>query len=296
MIRKFTVLMLLFFLLSGCTSVEGGIEVGGETVEPATASEAPTPQIETAATASETQPAPTKPPTPMSPYTEGSIAPGQQKAYSFQASSGEEILFWLYLPDEYDGSQTWPLILSLHGFLGFEPSLERVREQSPPPYVDPDIEFPFIVLSPEAPNGPWAQYHDPMDELIEFLGESISIDTEAQFLVGLSAGVTGAWQWASALPDRFMGIATIAGSPSMNPGNPVLEEICLLKDLPIWVTHSEADELVPIEPLRAAVTALEDCGSTVTHFTAYTDLSHVETFHKAYAGPELYDWMLSLRR
>lgn len=305
--------MVLFFLLSGCAPVEDRPEVNVETAETAASPESSTPQIETAAptdtlrppteaaSATKSQPAPIETatptestPTPVSPFTGGSIRPGQQEAYSFQSSSGEEIIFWLYLPEEYDGSQTWPLILSLHGFLGFEPSLERVRGQSPPPYIGPDVEFPFIVISPRAPSGSWALYHEPMEELIELLGESLSIDLEAQFITGLSAGAIGAWQWALAFPDRFNGLAPIAGTLSINPNDPVPENICLLKDLPVWVAHSEADREVPIESNRAAVMALEECGSTVTHFTTYTDLSHTDSMRAAYTGPELYDWMFAL--
>lgn len=311
--RKFMVLIVLFFFLPGCTPAEDGTEVNVETAEPAASPESSPSQIETAAPtdtprppteaapATESQPAPIETatptestPTPVSPFTGGSIGSGQQEAYSFQSSSGEEIIFWLYLPEEYDGSQTWPLILSLHGFLGFEPSLERVRGQSPPAYIGPDVEFPFIVISPQAPSGSWALYHEPMDELIELLGESLSIDPDAQFITGLSAGAIGAWQWALAFPDRFNGLAPIAGGHSFNPNDPVSENICLLKDLPVWVAHSEADREVSIESNRAVVMALEECGSTVTHFTAYTDLNHADSISMAYAGPELYDWMLDL--
>jgi pimeloyl-ACP methyl ester carboxylesterase len=305
--RKFMVLMVLFFLLSACAPVEDRPEVNVETAEPATSPESSTPQIETAAptdtprpptevaSATESQPATSETaPTPVSPFTGGSIGPGHQEAYSFISSSGEEIIFWLYLPEAYDGSQTWPLIISLHGFLGFEPSLEIVREQSPPAYIGPDVEFPFIVISPRAPSGSWALYHEPMEELIELLGESLSIDPDAQFLTGFSTGVIGTWQWALAFPDRFTGIALIAGTLSLNPNDPVPENICLLKDLPVWVAHSEADREVPIESNRAAVMALEECGSTVTHFTAYADLNHADSISMAYAGPELYDWMFAL--
>jgi len=311
--RIYIFLMVLFLLLSGCAPVEDATEVGVEPTEATNSTESAPAQIETA-TPTETRLAPketstpTKPPptlvktatptesqpTPVIPFTADLIGPGQQEAFSFQSSSGEEIIFWLYLPEDYDDSQTWPLILSLHGFLGFEPSFERVRGQSPLAWVSQDVEFPFIVISPQAPSGSWAKFHEPMDELIEFLSESISIDPDAQFITGLSAGAVGAWQWVLALPDRFAGLAVIGGGPSMNPNDPVTENICLLKDLPVWIAHSEGDLEVPIEPSRAMVTALEECGSTVTQFTIYTDLNHVDSISTAYAGPELYDWMLAL--
>lgn len=248
-------------------------------------------------TPTDTPPAATEaPPSAAMPFSTGSIRPGQQKAFSFQASSGDEITFWLHLPEEYDESQAWPLILSLHGFLGFEPSLERVLEQSPVGYVRPDVEFPFIVIAPQAADGPWAIYHEPMEELIAFLGESISIDPDAQFLTGLSAGAVGAWQWALTFPDRFAGMAINSGTPSLNPNDPVPKDICLLKDLPIWIALSDADQhVLPMEPNRQVVMALEECGSTVINLTVYSDLSHAEAISTAYEGPELYEWMLALR-
>ena len=72
----------------------------------------------------------------------------------------------------------------------------------------------------------------------------------------------------------------------------VPEDICRLVDLPIWVAHSEADEEAPIDSDAAIVTELEECGSTVVRFTVYEDLGHVESISTAYAGPDLYEWML----
>ena len=47
-----------------------------------------------------------------------------------------------------------------------------------------------------------------------------------------------------------------------------------------------------IDSVVAAVSALEECGSTAVSFTAYEDLTHVESIRTAYAGPDLYEWML----
>jgi hypothetical protein len=89
-------------------------------------------------------------------------------------------------------------------------------------------------------------------------------------------------------------MAINSGSPSMNPNDPVPKDICLLKDLPIWIALSDADERVPMEPNRQVVMALEECGSTVVSLTVYSDLSHVEAISTAYEGPELYEWMLAV--
>jgi predicted peptidase len=220
------------------------------------------------------------------------MKPGQQEAYSFVSSSGVEIEYLLFVPEGYEDGAL-PSILFLHGFLGHvDPTLELVRAQNPLTWIDLSVEFPFVVVAPLGPSGLWSQYHEPMDELFDVLGEAMSLDPEARFLTGLSAGTIGTWQWALARPDQFAGIAPIAGGGSMSGGVVVPEDICRLVDLPIWIAHSEADEEVPMDSDAATVAELEECGSTVVRFTAYEDLGHIESLSAAYAGPDLYAWML----
>jgi predicted peptidase len=199
-----------------------------------------------------------------------------------------EIEYLLYLPEDYDDDRAWPLILSLHGFLGTDQTLglESVRTQTPVAWVDLNVEFPFVVVAPKA-KGLWSQFHEPMDELFEVLGDSLSIDGEAQFLTGLSAGAPGVWLWALARPDLFAGIAPVAGSLTSVP-----EDICLLSNLPIWLAHGEADSEIQVGWFVALIEALEECGSTVVRFTDYASLGHFESISTAYAGPDLYEWML----
>jgi predicted peptidase len=308
--RFFHLLCLIFLLISGCspgqtpTEVEPGVLGSPEaTLSPPTSPEVtaaqqtpflPTdtdvPVVSPTVTSTATEPIPT----PISPFSPEFIAPGQDVAFSFLSTSGEEILYWLYLPKDYDPAQEWPILISLHGFLGFDASLDKVKNQYPPAFFDPEIDFPFIVIAPLAPSGSWAKYHQPMEELITNLGQHLSIDTDAQFLTGLSAGTVGVWQWALAYPERFQGVSSIAGGTAMNPDDSAIENFCLLKDLPVWVAHSEADNHVPIEASLVAVAALEDCGSTVVSFTTYTELNHSDSIRRAFSSPELYDWMLAL--
>lgn len=284
--RRITFYLSCLVLIAACSSRPEVINRDGESTIVAT--EAPT-QTEAAA--------PTMlPPTDPVPFALDSIRPGQEMAYAFQSTSGEVIHYWLYIPDSYDEGRSWPLIISLHGNLGFGQSLDLVRQQSPTAFVGSEVDFPFIVVSPQAPDGPWDIVHEPMEELIGVLGESLRIDAEAQFLTGLSMGVVGAWQWALAFPDRFTGLALIAGSPSSPLFEFDPEEACKLRDIPIWVGHSEADERAPIESTREAVMALEDCGNTKVTFSVYTEVNHVETLATAFGGPELYDWMLALTK
>lgn len=223
-------------------------------------------------------------------FTSASLSPGRQEAFSFVSGSGAQIDYLLYVPSTYDDTSEWPLILFLHWNLGREWTLESLRRVTPLAWYESASEFPFLLVAPMAPPGPWSGYHDPVDELLAVLASSLSIDDHARFLTGPSTGATGTWQWALARPDSFTGFAPIAGRPSL--GTAVPDDICRLVDVPMWVAHSEADPL-QIEFDAVAVAALEACGSTRVQFITYEDLGHLESVRTAYAGPDLYDWMLA---
>jgi predicted peptidase len=222
-------------------------------------------------------------------FTQDSISPGKMQAFSFLSSSGKEMDYLLYLPDDYYERTAWPLIMSLHGNSPRSISADDVFEMNPLNAVDPDSEFPFILVAPVSPTAIWEFKFELMDELLDTLTKSLSIDSNALILTGFSAGAYGGWHYALSNPDQFAAFASIAGGPG---GGPVPENICLLKDLPIWIIHSEADIVIPIKESYAAVEALEKCGSSSIQITAYTDLNHVDSIYAAYADPALYEWMM----
>ncbi len=229
-------------------------------------------------------------PTSIPPFSEGSIEPGQQLAFSIISNSGQEMDYLLYMPIDYDETKTWPLLVFLHGYSNSR-NIETVRNKNPLAWIDTGVDFPFFLISPQSQSGLWPKYFEPMDELIEKLHGILSIDSDAIFLSGASAGGYGAWRYAFANPDLFAAVAPVAGGTTTVASDPIPATICLLKDIPVWAAHSEDDELVPIEMNIDAVRALEECGSTSIRFTTYTDLSHVDSIYTAYAGPDIYDWM-----
>ena len=290
--RFLSVLVILVLVTSACGGeANSPTSVAATTpAAPVTATAAPTTGIASTTTPTTTVASTTT--EPLTTFENGSMDPGQQKAYMFLTESDVEIEYFLYLPIGYNEDRVWPLIVFLHGFVGFDdPNLESIRVNNPLAWVGPDVEFPFVLIAPLGPAGRWSLYHDPMEELIDELAESLAINTEAVFLTGLSTGATGTWQWALARPERFAGIAAIAGSPTGSPTGPPPEDICALQDLPVWVAHSAADSL-SIASDAATVEALNECGSSVVTFTIYQELSHAESLIRAYAGPELYQWML----
>ncbi len=75
----------------------------------------------------------------------------------------------------------------------------------------------------------------------------------------------------------------------LDPSPP--ENLCDLKDVPVWVFHGEKDVGIPHEQTAdILVDALQACGGQV-RYTLYPDAGH-DAWTKAYSDPALYAWLL----
>lgn len=213
-----------------------------------------------------------------------------QMPYSFIASTGEEVRFLLYIPENFDSGKKWPLLVFLHGSGENGQNIEDLLNRTPLNYIESPEEFPFILVSPQLPSGYWIKFIDPIEELVSYLSTQLPIDSDKKYLTGLSIGGTGTWQYALRYPDSFSAIAPIAGGPASSYSDPVPEEICNLIELPIWAFHGGKDQYALSDSI-AAVETLEACNAIIK-FTLYPDADHPQTWEKAYADPDLYQWFL----
>ncbi len=212
----------------------------------------------------------------------------QEKRLEAEITRKVELGYLLYLPEEYDEAEEkqWPLLMFLHGAGETGNNLERVKMHGPPKRIEAGDDFPFIVVSPQAPRRGW----DPI-ELKALLDEVISehrVDEDRVYLTGLSMGGFGTWALAAEDPDRFAAIAPICGG-----GNPV--SAARIKDLPIWVFHGAKDQVVPLRSSEDMVSALKRNNAERVKFTIYPDAGH-DSWTETYDNQELYDWFLEHKR
>lgn len=243
---------------------------------------------------SETSLSPSSTPVARYPLIGADSAQPGQSAYSFRQASGDLVNFLLFLPSDRDPEVEWPIIVYLHGHGGRGSNTEKLTNEPLPALLESSEEFPFIVVSPQLPDGIWTSFLEPVDQLLAHLTEIFPTDAERIYLTGFSRGSYGAWQYALRSQGRFAAVAPVAGGPSTSR-NRTPENICDLKDLPIWVFHSDADSVVPVDIDVAAVSALELCGGDV-RFTRSSDLDHLDTALDAYNNADLYAWFLEHSR
>lgn len=196
--------------------------------------------------------------------------------------------YLLYLPDGYADSkeERWPLMLFLHGAGERGDDIEKVKVHGPPKLIAQGKSFPFIVVSPQCPEGEWWS-SEVLDALLREVESRYRVDADRVYVTGLSMGGFGTWNLALAYPDRFAAIAPVCGG-----GMPLLAP--RIKDLPVWVFHGAKDEVVPIQESQRMVEALKRCGGNVK-FTVYPDAGH-DSWTDTYDNPALYEWFLRNRR
>lgn len=226
-------------------------------------------------------------PTPSS-----AVNPGQHP-YTSQLA---HVNFLLYLPNKYgkDAQQEWPLILDLHGVGERGYDLEVLKKQPLPEMLEQKADFTFIVVSPQLSpeKDSWSDMIDSLNILLDEVQKAYKVDSQRIYLTGLSMGGAGTWEFGLRYPERFAALVPIAGFYDFFDPYEVPDNICDLRDVPIWVFHGSSDSVVPPLGTEVLVNALKTCGGNV-RFTLYPNADHEDTWRQAYADPELYTWLLS---
>jgi len=210
-----------------------------------------------------------------------------QKPETLERTIKVTLKYLLYLPEDYEKQQAWPLLLFLHGSGERGDDLAQVKKHGPPKLIAAGRKFPFIVVSPQCPKvgrRSWEPYE--LTALLDDVSEHYKVDANRIYVTGLSMGGFGTWSLAAYTPERFAAIVPICGG-----GDPYLAR--RLAKTPAWVFHGAKDPAVPLERSEVMVEALKKRGSEVK-FTVYPDALH-DSWTETYENPKLYEWLLEQR-
>ncbi len=194
--------------------------------------------------------------------------------------------YTVYVPQGYNGSRIYPVVLFLHG------RGERGQDGIVPAQVGlgPAIVhqggLPAIVVFPQA-RETWAANSADIKAALGALADvmtAYATDPRRVVLTGLSMGGRGSWELAAEEPARFAAVVPICG-----PGRP--DQAARMKDLPVWSFCGDADRDTTVLGIRAMIEALEREGIHA-RLTEYRGVGH-NSWDRAYNDPELLQWMLA---
>jgi len=217
--------------------------------------------------------------------------------FEFEKTVKAQVSYLLFLPKGYDpkAAKRWPLILFLHGAGERGTNIWRVAIHGPPKNVSTLPDFPFIVVSPQCPEGQiWSR--EPLLALLDDVIAKYAVDTKRVYLTGLSMGGYGTWDLGLWHPERFAAIVPICG------GGQIISVLlagrdrgAALRSLGVWAFHGGKDPVVPLEESQRMVDALKKAGVEDVHLTVYPEAGH-DSWTETYKNPKLYDWLLKHER
>lgn len=202
---------------------------------------------------------------------------------------GLTVSYGLFVPEDYDPSVAYPLVMAFHGAGERGSDYRHLRpHRLATSWADPvrQAENPAFVLVPQVPTGlRWTTDQDPdvtefvpiqlaTLDILELIEAEFSVDPDRIYAVGLSLGGHATWDFVSRLPDRFAAAVPMSGRGFTSQADD-------LGNLPIWAFTGETDTVVDPSQTRRVVQALEDLGRRVI----YTDCRRSPVEARAFDCP-----------
>ncbi len=220
---------------------------------------------------------------------------------------GQKLLYRVLRPAKAEAGKKYPLVLFLHGAGERGDNNEAQLVHGSALFIKKEnrAKFPAFVIFPQCPNGKrWVEVDwsdkkphvspkkpsDPMRltkrMLDQFLKDN-AVDADRIYVMGLSMGGFGTWDFAQRYPDVVAAAAPICGGAD----NATAERI---KHIPIWTFHGSADTAVWPERTRSMVEELKNVKGNI-RYSEYAKVGH-NSWSRAFAEPELLTWMFAQKR
>lgn len=220
----------------------------------------------------------------------------------FTDKKGNKMPYRVYVPQNYDANQKYPLIFFFHagGGRGFNNEQQIMHENAAGTHVwtlpANQARFPAFVLAPECPtDNNWGD-PDMNDvnpklqmalQILAAVQKDYSIDAERIVLVGQSMGGLGVWALLQNFPEKWAAAVVVGSYDNFtNPG--------AIARVPLWLFQGDMDLTVPVEQIRAMVKQLKKINAPL-RYTEYHKQNH-EVWDKAFAEPELIPWAAAQKR
>jgi phospholipase/carboxylesterase len=200
----------------------------------------------------------------------GVVGDGVKAGVMHRPSTDDHGEYSLYVPEYYDSSRRWPLIIAMHGGHGRGDDYLLT-------WLRPAKSKGYIVLSPKSLDRTWSIQQPGLDirsilSITEELLDEYAIDTGRIFVTGLSDGGTFSYALGLSCPKLFAGIAPVAGvlAPWFD-----LEQS---KTLPVFIVHGAQDFIFPVVTARTAHALLAQQGFENLTYKELPDWGHAYTY------------------
>jgi len=198
--------------------------------------------------------------------------------------------YYLYVPEHYDPTRTYPLVLLLHGssrhMYGGAYYLTRGISQTHPAFVLVPIAPADMVWTEPVGQAPTAPAAATLAlQAIQEVEQAYAVDTRRIYVSGYSLGGIGALGMVLQHPDVFAAALVLCGTWPV-------QDATHFPQVPLYITHGARDTTIP--PPRELVAALQQAGKPVS-YTEYPGVGH-DVWNYVYTSPAMWDWLFAQAR
>ena len=259
--------------------------------------------------------------------TDETVAKFLKRSYNFESTT---LPYRLFVPDNYETTVSYPLVLCLHGVgaCGTDNERQIKYHRLATSWADTvnQHRWPCFVVAPQCPTGKKWAYVDPetrkcnidkmpiseelltVDNLLNSLIREFSIDQNRLYITGLSMGGFGTWDMIARFPNKFAAAVPMSGGGDTS-------KVSIFTDVPVWNFHGALDNSVPVSFSREmceaynrngiAVVQVESISDSMLDFYLSNGVKHLYTEYpngshmiwaESYDYPKLFPWVFSQSR
>jgi phospholipase/carboxylesterase len=173
--------------------------------------------------------------------------------------------FSVYVPEEYDGSRPWPLIVALHGGSGNGRDFLWT-------WVRDAKRAGYLLVAPTAVGSTWGEVDEiGLLEIVAWLRTRYRVDDDRILLTGLSDGGTFTLVYGLAHPEVFRALAPCCGV--FHPVSFANGNLDRARGMPIYLVHGARDFLFPVGLAHVTRDTLTAAGARLD-YRELPELSH----------------------
>ena len=195
----------------------------------------------------------------------------------------------LILPENYDNTKKYPVILYLHGMgengTDNEAQLKYIHLMYS---TAGDMLKEAILVAPQNNSG-WFIGEDNTvgvaKRLLDNVIEEYSCDINRIYVMGMSMGGHGTWNMLESYPEFFAAAIPICGWGNSQIGDK-------LKNMPIWIYHGTADPTINISQSESVYNSIINAGGNKVKFTRLEGVQH-DSWSSAFDNRELFCWLFA---
>jgi dienelactone hydrolase len=245
-----------------------------------------------------------------------------RRVYYFDQDS---IQYRLFVPKEIISSDSYPLILTLHGSgeIGNDNNIHIIHNRVAETWAEDSSQQknPSFVFSPQVPPRSGVAlrtflqntFLPRVDDILDSLINEFPIDTSRLYITGYSLGSQMTWGFIYRQhPNRF------AAAIPMSGGVPQVLNELQITQTPIWAFHGDQDNTISVQTTRDMMSAIENAGYQVRYiksqlgdigltnealdsllvagvnhiYTEYEGAGH-DIWSQSYDDPILHRWLFS---